>query len=84
MSQKRPRRAILQINAGYLQKLLQIPEEAEIDGIALDFCQPDLVLIRIVGAGWPTGPGQTIVPTTGNVMDGVIDWKLPKPTEDKS
>lgn len=84
MSQKTPRRAILHIAAIHLQKLLQIPEEATIDGIELDFCQPDLVLVRIVGSGWPTGQGQTIVSTTGSVTDGVIDWKLPKQTEDKS
>ncbi len=71
------RRAILQMNATYLKQLLQIPANAEIDGIELDFCQPDLVLVRINGAGWPTGEGQTIVPTTATVTGDRIDWNLP-------
>ena len=71
------RRAILQINTRHLQQMLQIPAGGTIDGIELDFCQPDLVLVRINGAGWPTGEGQSIVQTTGTVTDGRIDWNLP-------
>lgn len=77
-----PRRAILHISSAHLKALLQIPEPAEIDDIALDFCQPEIVLIRIRGAGWPTLPGQPINRTIGHVTDGVIDWQLPKITGD--
>lgn len=72
------RRAILHLNAAYLKQLLQIPDEAEIDGITLDFCQPNLVLIRINGAGWIPRPGCQIMNTTGIVRDGAIDWQLPQ------
>jgi len=72
------RRAILHITTAHLKDLLQLPAEAEIDGIELDFCQPDLVLVRINGAGWPTSAGQTIVNTTGAYINGKIDWQLPE------
>lgn len=72
------RRAILHITTAHLKDLLQLPAEAEIDGIELDFCQPDLVLVRINGAGWPTAPGQTIVNTTGVCFGGGISWNLPQ------
>ena len=71
-------RAILHLNAAYLKQLLQIPEEAEIDGITLDFYQTDLVQIRINGAGWITRPGYQIMNTTGIVREGAIDWQLPQ------
>lgn len=72
------RRAILHINAAYLKELLQIPVEAEIDGIELDFCVPDLICVRINGAGWPTAPGQIIVNTVATCSEGKIDWNLPR------
>ncbi|MFA6204401.1 MAG: hypothetical protein WC710_14580 [Gallionella sp.] len=91
-SDNAPLMVILQITPEILRELFQLPEGAEILDLHIPMSYRGLLEVRVMGAGWPTMEGYSIMRTGGTVQkeydaDGkvvsrIVDWGLPTDGQD--
>lgn len=74
------RGAVLHVSLFALAELLQLPKNAKIEAFTHDIDCPDLLKIRISGAGWPVTDG-AVIPSTKGIVNRVVshsvDWQIP-------
>ena len=66
--------AILQIHPEVFRQLLQLPENAIVRRINVPHDKYGVVEVTVENVGWETAEAQVIMTTTGQMVDGEIDW----------